>query len=58
MTNTSNQWTSLGPPQVHWFGPMFFSALIAIANFAIYMSTIDYMVSPHFSPSNQTNSCP
>lgn len=37
-------WTSLGPPQVHWFGPMFFSCLIAIANFGIYMSTIDYMI--------------
>lgn len=24
---------------------MFFSAMIAIANYAIYMSTIDYMVS-------------
>jgi hypothetical protein len=37
-------WTSLGPSQVHWFGPMFFSFLIAIANFAIYMSTVDYMI--------------
>ncbi|KAI9677497.1 MAG: hypothetical protein M1817_006451 [Caeruleum heppii] len=37
-------WTSLGPPQTHWIGPMIFSALIAIANYAIYMTTIDYMV--------------
>lgn len=36
-------WTSLGPPQVHWVAPMIFSALVAIANYAIYMSTIDYM---------------
>lgn len=40
-------WTSLGPPQVHWTGPMFFSMMIAIANYAIYMSTIDYMVAAY-----------
>lgn len=37
-------WTSLGPPQSHWIAPMIFSAMIAIANYAIYMTTIDYMV--------------
>lgn len=40
-------WTSLGPPQVHWIAPMIFSSCIAIANYAIYMSTIDYMVASY-----------
>lgn len=34
-------WTSLGPPHVHWIAPMIFSALVGIANYSIYMSTID-----------------
>ncbi|KAF8996092.1 MFS general substrate transporter [Hymenopellis radicata] len=40
-------WTSLGPPNVHWIAPMLFSVLIAVANFAIYMATIDYMVAAY-----------
>ncbi|QKX59437.1 uncharacterized protein TRUGW13939_06571 [Talaromyces rugulosus] len=40
-------WTSLGPPGVHWIAPMIFSCLIAIANYAIYMATIDYMVAAY-----------
>ncbi|TIC22420.1 MFS general substrate transporter [Wallemia mellicola] len=40
-------WTSMGPEHNHWFGPMFFSALIGIANYAIYMATIDYMVAAY-----------
>ncbi|CAG8013858.1 unnamed protein product [Penicillium salamii] len=40
-------WTSLGPPQVHWIAPMIFSALIAIANYAIYMATVDYMIASY-----------
>ena len=40
-------WTSLGPPHVHWIAPMIFSCLVGIANFAIYMSTIDYMVAAY-----------
>jgi MFS family permease len=40
-------WTSLGPPQVHWIAPMIFSTMIAIANYAIYMATIDYMVASY-----------
>lgn len=35
-------WTSL--PQCHWIAPMIFSAIIGIANYAIYMATIDYMI--------------
>lgn len=36
-------WTAQGPP-VHWIGSMVFVAIIGIANYAIYMATIDYMV--------------
>lgn len=35
--------TCNGPP-VHWIGSMFASGIIGIANYAIYMATIDYMV--------------
>lgn len=37
-------WCSYGEPQVHWIAPLIFAVLIAIANYAIYMATIDYMV--------------
>ncbi|KAL1982574.1 hypothetical protein VTN96DRAFT_1160 [Rasamsonia emersonii] len=40
-------WTSLGPPHVHWIAPMIFSTCIAIANYAIYMATIDYMIASY-----------
>nr|XP_031857791.1 uncharacterized protein CI109_006813 [Kwoniella shandongensis]KAA5524863.1 hypothetical protein CI109_006813 [Kwoniella shandongensis] len=40
-------WTSLGPPHTHWIAPMIFSVLVGIANFAIYMSTIDYMIAAY-----------
>lgn len=40
-------WTSMGPEHNHWFGPIFFAALIGIANYAIYMATIDYMVAAY-----------
>ncbi|KAK0732080.1 major facilitator superfamily domain-containing protein [Lasiosphaeris hirsuta] len=36
-------WTSGGPP-VHWVGTMVGSAIIGIANYSIYMATIDYMI--------------
>jgi MFS family permease len=36
-------WTSTGPP-LHWMGTMVGSAIIGIANYAIYMATIDYMI--------------
>ncbi|CAI7623249.1 unnamed protein product [Penicillium pancosmium] len=35
-------WTIL--PQCHWIGSMIFAAVIGIANYAIYMATIDYMI--------------
>lgn len=38
-------WTSLGPARgIHWILPLFFSVLVGIANYAIYMATIDYMI--------------
>ncbi|KAI0033653.1 major facilitator superfamily domain-containing protein [Vararia minispora EC-137] len=39
-------WTSLGPP-IPWIAPLLFSSLIGIANYAIYMATIDYMVASY-----------
>ncbi|KAL8831978.1 MAG: hypothetical protein Q9170_005072 [Blastenia crenularia] len=39
--------TSLGPPRIHWIAPLIFSAMIAIANYAIYMATIDYMIASY-----------
>ncbi|KAJ5933240.1 hypothetical protein N7516_007729 [Penicillium verrucosum] len=35
-------WTSL--PQCHWIGSMIFAAIIGVANYAIYMATVDYMI--------------
>ncbi|KAK5149324.1 hypothetical protein LTR04_007199 [Oleoguttula sp. CCFEE 6159] len=40
-------WTSVGPPNVPWIAPMIFAALIGIANYAIYMATIDYMIASY-----------
>lgn len=43
-------WTSGGPP-VHWIGSMIFAIIIGIANYSIYMATIDYVrLSPTRSP--------
>ncbi|CAD6499395.1 BgTH12-03511 [Blumeria graminis f. sp. triticale] len=39
-------WTSTGPP-IHWIGSMVFSATVGIANYAIYMATIDYMITAY-----------
>ncbi|KAF2857373.1 multidrug transporter [Piedraia hortae CBS 480.64] len=36
-------WTIQGPP-IHWIGSMVFAAVVGIANYAIYMATIDYMI--------------
>ncbi|RMJ22871.1 multidrug transporter [Aspergillus sp. HF37] len=36
-------WTSTGPP-IHWIGSMVFSVFVGVANYSIYMATIDYMV--------------
>ena len=41
-------WTSLGPDHnVPWIAPMIFSVLIAVANYAIYCATIDYMIAAY-----------
>ncbi|OCL06422.1 MFS general substrate transporter [Glonium stellatum] len=39
-------WTSVGPP-MHWIAPLIFSGFVGIANYAIYMATIDYMVAAY-----------
>lgn len=46
-------WTSMGPSHNPWIAPMIFTVLIAVANYSIYMSTIDYMVAAygHYSAS-------
>jgi hypothetical protein len=36
-------WTIQGPP-IHWIGSMIFAAIVGVANYAIYMATIDYMI--------------
>ncbi|KAK4943664.1 hypothetical protein LTR10_016761 [Elasticomyces elasticus] len=36
-------WTIQGPP-IHWIGSMIFAVLVGIANYSIYMATIDYMI--------------
>lgn len=40
-------WSSMGPDYNHWIAPLIFSALVGIANYAIYMATIDYMVAAY-----------
>jgi MFS family permease len=40
-------WTSFGPPHVHWIAPLIFATLIGIANYAIYMATVDYMIAAY-----------
>lgn len=39
-------WTSGGPP-VPWIVTMIFSAMIGIANYAIYFSSVDYMIAAY-----------
>ncbi|KAF2220865.1 major facilitator superfamily domain-containing protein [Elsinoe ampelina] len=41
-------WTSSGPQKgIPWIAPMIFSTLVGMANYAIYMATIDYMVAAY-----------
>lgn len=41
-------WTSLGPDYgIPWIVPLIFSALVGIANYAIYYATIDYMIAAY-----------
>jgi MFS family permease len=38
---------SLGPQAVHWMVPLVFALLIGIANYAIYLATVDYMLAAY-----------
>ena len=40
-------WTTMGPAYTPWIAPMIFACLIAMANYGIYMATIDYMVAAY-----------
>lgn len=40
-------WTSMGPAYTPWVVPLIFIFCIAIANYGIYMATIDYMVAAY-----------
>ncbi|GCF01654.1 hypothetical protein ZYGM_000213 [Zygosaccharomyces mellis] len=40
-------WTSMGPAYTPWIAPAIFSTIIGIANYSIYMATIDYMVAAY-----------
>ena len=40
-------WTTMGPAYTPWIAPCIFAALIAMANYGIYMATIDYMVAAY-----------
>jgi hypothetical protein len=41
-------WTSLGPGyNIPWIAPLIFTAIIGIANYAIYKSSIDYMIAAY-----------
>lgn len=37
-------WTIQGPATLHWIASMIFAAIVGIANYSIYMATIDYMI--------------
>ncbi|KAK3175338.1 hypothetical protein OEA41_002585 [Lepraria neglecta] len=39
-------WTCSGPP-LHWIGSSIFAAIVGIANYSIYMATIDYMITAY-----------
>lgn len=40
-------WTTMGPEYSPWIAPCIFACLIAMANYGIYMATIDYMVAAY-----------
>lgn len=39
-------WTIQGPP-LHWIGSMVFAAIVGIANYSIYLNTVDYMIAAY-----------
>lgn len=41
-------WTSLGPEyNVHWIAPLIFTAIVGVANYSVYKSSIDYMIAAY-----------
>ncbi|KAK8066808.1 MFS multidrug transporter [Apiospora hydei] len=40
-------WTSFGPDRSHWIAPIIFAAVIGIANYGVYKSSIDYMLAAY-----------
>ncbi|KAK7966283.1 MFS transporter [Apiospora aurea] len=40
-------WTSFGPDKSHWIAPIIFAAVIGIANYGVYKSSIDYMLAAY-----------
>lgn len=40
-------WTTMGPEYSPWIASLIFACLIAMANYGIYMATIDYMVAAY-----------
>ncbi|KAH8601750.1 putative MFS transporter [Bisporella sp. PMI_857] len=40
-------WTSWGPDKSHWIAPVIFAAVIGIANYGVYKSSIDYMIAAY-----------
>ncbi|KAJ4361503.1 hypothetical protein N0V95_001840 [Ascochyta clinopodiicola] len=40
-------WTCTGPPETHWIAPFLFAFLVGLANFAIYYSSVDYMIAAY-----------
>ncbi|KAK7934863.1 MFS general substrate transporter [Apiospora marii] len=40
-------WTSFGPDRSHWIAPIVFAAVIGIANYGVYKSSIDYMLAAY-----------
>lgn len=39
--------TSFGPPTTPWIAPLIFTAIVGIANYAVYKSSIDYMIAAY-----------
>ncbi|RYP05395.1 hypothetical protein DL764_003820 [Monosporascus ibericus] len=40
-------WTSWGPDKSHWIAPIIFAAVIGIANYGVYKSSVDYMIAAY-----------
>ncbi|KAJ9650450.1 hypothetical protein H2198_010243 [Neophaeococcomyces mojaviensis] len=39
--------TSFGPPTTPWIAPLIFTAIVGITNYAVYKSSIDYMIAAY-----------